>query len=69
MDLEVQDRKCINCGSRVRVDPKYGNLDNCKFLICSYRPNLKMSLKTLKPNWCPGHNFTYELDRGIIIND
>lgn len=44
--------KCGNCNCRYRVHPKYGNIDNCKFAICCFRPNLKQHTNS-EPKWCP----------------
>ena len=44
--------KCGECIHRYEVHPKYGNIENSKFVICTYRPELR-NHRNSEPKWCP----------------
>lgn len=44
--------KCSECVYKYVVHPKYGNIENSKFAICSFKPKLKNHLNS-EPKWCP----------------
>lgn len=44
--------KCCECIHRYEVHPKYGNIENSKFVICTYRPELR-NHRNSEPKWCP----------------
>ncbi len=43
---------CRDCSSRVVWYHGIGNMDKCKFILCGFRPKLRMKPKTV-PKWCP----------------
>lgn len=47
--------KCSECGYKYIVHPKYGNIENSNFAICSFKPKLKNHLNS-EPKWCPIKN-------------
>ena len=43
---------CKDCSNRIVWTREIGNMDKCKFVLCGFRPKLKMTPKTV-PKWCP----------------
>lgn len=43
---------CKNCSSRIEWHREIGDMNKCKFVICGFKPNLRMKPKTI-PKWCP----------------
>lgn len=44
--------KCGECPYRYVVHPKYGNIGNSRFTICTHRPELRNHHNS-EPKWCP----------------
>lgn len=43
---------CKDCSSRIIWTSEIGKMDKCKFVLCSFKPKLRMTPKTV-PKWCP----------------
>jgi hypothetical protein len=58
-------KSCKDCSSRIVWDCNIGDMEKCKFIICGFRPKLRMKPKTI-PKWCPRIN---EFEESVKKNE